>query len=129
LTQSTNLLQIFLDKGLTHDANHFIPEQTEIEIKPWRLWTGLVKVPHFWEDDIACLCNDNTPMPELIKRPGLRVFNFHPIHVFLNTENLERYESTRPIHRAPTELIQQRFTGIGARSQLLQLLTEEAAQI
>lgn len=122
MTQSTNLLQIFSDNGLTHDANHFIPEQTQIEMKPWRLWTGLIKVPYFWEDDVACLYSNNTSILELTKRTGLRVFDFHPIHVFLNTESLERYESSRAVHRSPLALLQQRFAGIGARSHLIQLM-------
>ena len=26
---------------------------------------------------------------------GLKVFDFHPIHIFLNSENMERYNSAR----------------------------------
>jgi len=43
--------------------------------------------------------------------------------VFLNTESLDRYERTRPIHRDPSELIKHRFDGYGTRSRLIDLLT------
>lgn len=122
LTQSSNILQIFADNGLTHEANHFIPEQAAIELKPWRLWNGLIKIPYLWEDDVACLYKENTPIQELTKRNGVRVFDFHPIHVFLNTESLDRYEGTREIHRDPKELSKHRYTGTGTRSHLKEIL-------
>ena len=53
---------------------------------------------------------------------GFQVFNFHPIHVFLNTGSLELYEKTRPIHNNPKELIKFRHDGEGIRSQLINLL-------
>lgn len=122
MTQSSNILQVFLDRGLTHDANHFIPEQAEIELKPWQIWNGLIKVPYFWEDDAACIYAKNTPIKELTKRGGLKVFDFHPIHVFLNTESLARYERTREIHHNPEALSKQRYAGEGTRTVLETLL-------
>ena len=122
MTQSSGLLQLFLVKGLTHDCNFFIPEQAGIALNPWHLWNGMIKVPYFWEDDATCLYDCNTPVLELINRPGLRVFDFHPIHVFLNTESLERYERTRSLHQKPQELIKQRYKGYGTRNRLLKLL-------
>lgn len=94
MTQNSNLLDLFLSKGLTHDCNHFIPEQINLHLKPWKLWNGLIRVPYFWEDDVACLYEQNTPILELQERSGLKVFDFHPIHIFLNTEHLDRYEKT-----------------------------------
>jgi hypothetical protein len=122
MTQSSILLQLFVEKGLTHDVNHFIPEQAQIELKPWRLWNGLIKIPYFWEDDIVSMSSVNTSLSSLTVRRGLRVFDFHPIHVYLNTEALERYELTRQIHQNPLDLIGHRFRGQGARSWLNQLM-------
>lgn len=122
MVQSSRLSQLFADKGLTHECNHLIPEQANIVLKPWRLWNGLIEVPHFWEDDAVCIYAQNTPVVDLVVRVGLKVFDFHPIHVFLNTECLERYERTRSDHRNPAELIRHRFSGLGTRSALEQLL-------
>jgi hypothetical protein len=120
--QSSKLMQLFQEKGLTSDVNHFIPEQSRIELKPWRLWNGLIKVPYFWEDDAAFIYKNCSPANELIERPGIKVFDFHPVHVYLNTESLDRYERTGPLHRNPKELIQHRYQGYGTRNQLLELL-------
>lgn len=122
MTQSSNLLQLFVKKGLTHDCNHFIPEQSHIHLNPWHVWNGLIKVPYFWEDDLACIYDKNTPVNNLAQRDGLKVFDFHPIHVFLNTEKLERYESTRLIHNNHKELIKYRYQGKGTMTSLETLL-------
>jgi len=123
MTQNSKLMDIFLERGLTHECNHFIPEQSGIELSPWRLWNELIKVPHFWEDDISYIYSQNTSMPSLAQRKGLKVFDFHPIHIFLNTENVNRYESTRPLHHQPNELIKYRSTKLyGARALLKQIL-------
>lgn len=50
------------------------------------------------------------------------VFNFYPIHIFLNTENSERYELIRPFHQNSDKLILKRFNGVGTRIFSLDLL-------
>ena len=123
MTQNSRLSQMFVDKGLTHDCNHLIPEQSGIVVKPWLLWNGLIKVPHFWEDDAVCIYKQNSPVCELLAREGLKVFDFHPIHVYLNTEDLSRYERTRPLHGDPLELVKHRYAGEGTRTALEFLLS------
>ncbi len=124
MTQNSNLLDLFKKKGLTHDCNHFIPEQTEIFLRPWKLWNGLIRIPYFWEDDVTCMYEKNTSIEGLVQRKGLKVFDFHPIHVFLNTEHLDRYEQTRRLHHNPKELIKHRYEGEGTRTKLLRLLQQ-----
>ena len=100
----------------------FESEQSNIILQPWKLWNGLLKVPHFWEDDAVCIYRNNTSITELLHRNGLKVFDFHPIHVFLNTESLSRYDETRQWHKSTSKLINHRYSGHGTRSKLLQLL-------
>lgn len=122
MAQSTVLLDLFMRRGVTHDVNHFIPAQTDIELRPWKLWNGLIRIPYNWEDDVHCMYDLENEMSAFVKRPGLKVFDFHPIHVFLNTESLDRYERTRPLHNNPNELIKYRYEGYGTRNRLLDLL-------
>lgn len=125
MTQSSTLLNLFRSKGLTHDCNHFIPMTAGITLKPWLLWNDMLRVPYSWEDDIMCIYGQQQSLPDisnLLSQDGLMVFDFHPIHVYLNTENLQRYERTRPLHYQPEELLQERFSGSGARVWLLKLL-------
>ena len=122
LVQSSKLVQLFIDKNITHDCNHFIPEQSNMTLLPWMFCNRIIKIPYFWEDDVVFSNAFNTPLSELLRRGGLKVFDFHPIHVFLNTENFDRYERTRDFHHNPSELIKHRFEGIGTRNHLLELL-------
>lgn len=124
LLQSSQLQELFSRKGLRFDCNHFIPEQSGITLKSWRIWNGVIKVPHLWEDDAACIFEAGAAVRDLVWRDGLKVFDFHPIHVFLNTEDLARYEQTRNLHSTAAKLVERRFLGRGVRTQLLDLLAE-----
>lgn len=123
MLQSSPILDLFSEKGLTHDCNHFIPWQSEIQLKPWRLWNNILKIPHFWEDDIAISYNDNRCLTELNKNMSIKVFDFHPIHIFLNSNCLKKYDKTRSIHYFTEQLINHRVSDkIGTRTKLIKLL-------
>jgi len=108
---------------LLYDCNHFIPFQEGIKLKPYRLWNNIIKVPYSWEDDIACIYGDLGTSMVVKEDDELNVFDFHPIHVFLNTNNLSLYESTRAIHREVSQMIKSRWYGEGTRSWLEDVLS------
>lgn len=133
MTQSTGLLQAFADAGLTHDANHFVPASSGVELKPWVLWNGMIRVPYCWEDDVFCIYRERgvaePDVNETTRRGGLRVFDFHPIHLFLNTESMARYEKTRSLHQRPDGLAAHRYEGVGARVWLAHLVDAMSADV
>ncbi len=104
LVQGGRLLELFRAKGLTHECNSFVPEQSGIELKPWVDWFGMIRLPYFWEDDFSCETRSAARADELSRRPGVRGFDFHPIHVYLNTERLGRYEEARSAFPHPERL-------------------------
>ena len=59
---------------------------------PWYL-EGVMQIPFFFEDDIYLMEGfSNQPKLYFCNRIKMyKIFNFHPIHLFLNTETLERY--------------------------------------
>ena len=65
---------------------------------------------------------NDIPLGSNKKESNLLVYDFHPIHVFLNTESIERYEETRLLHHKPNELIKHRYNGYGIRNQLIDLI-------
>lgn len=129
MTQNSHLLHLFKERGLRFDCNHFIPHQAGYRLTPFRLWNGLIKIPYFWEDDIHCIDNiEFTPL-QWIKPDSLNVFDFHPIHLFLNTHDLELYEETRDIHYQPDILERRANTQQeGARDWLLKLINRHISQ-
>lgn len=122
VTQGSVLNKLFSEKGLTHESNDFIPERSGIKLKPWELWNGLIKVPYFWSDEVDCLWSGGTHVEALLNREGMKVFNFHPIHIFLNTADIRVYEQTRAIHRKPEHLRSYRVAQEGVRSKLIRIL-------
>jgi hypothetical protein len=119
--QSSKLSQLFWRLGLNFESNDYLPAEFFEFIKPLPSHAEITRVPYFFSDELACL-SGKTNIRELCNRRGLKVFDFHPVHVFLNTESLDRYERTRPLHNNPKELIKYRFDGYGTRNRLIELL-------
>ena len=129
MAQSSVVLNIFKECGLTHDVNHFIPHHANFNLKPWVLWDGLLRVPYIWEDDLhiqyeSIGITQKNPLDIISTSDnrGIVIFDFHPIHVYLNTESLDRYEQTRSLHQKPAQLIKHRYEGYGTYNRLVELL-------
>lgn len=122
LVQSGRLLQIFEAKGLTHEASAFVPEQSGMALAPWIDWFGITRVPYLWEDDFWCDSGRGASVAGLLKRPGLLGFDFHPIHIFLNSEVLSRYEGARGSFDDPEALRGFRNPGAGVGTFFADLL-------
>ena len=121
LTQNERLLDKFKKFGFTHISNCYIPYSSKIILRPFSLWDDIIIVPHQHQDNVEIKMQDGLNEKKLICS-SYRVFNFHPIHIFLNTESINRYESTRHLHHSPKELIKYRFKGRGTRTDFLKLL-------
>lgn len=122
MVQSTPLFQIFKDYGLKYEANTNLPYKSEIE--PYRLWNGLVKVMHNFEDDIHFMYGypfDDTKISNYGNK--LNVFCIHPIHIFLNTDAEITYNQAKIHYQNPKELIKFRNKKtFGTRDLLIDLL-------
>lgn len=124
LVQSGRLLQLFRAKGLTHEASCFLPAHSEMVLRPWVDWFGMVRVPYFWEDDFWCEAQQNSELSELEARKGIRGYDFHPIHIFLNSETMARYEGARSHFAFPERLREHRNSGdVGVRGILERLFS------
>lgn len=123
LVDSSVLLQHYSEIGITHDNTYFIDYPGIDTLKPWRLWNNIVRVPLYWEDDYACV----TPYPQnfntlMAASQGVKVFGFHPVHVFLNLESLDRWAAVKGNHSNVDYLLENRFEGEGTRTRFLSLL-------
>jgi hypothetical protein len=62
--------------------------------------TCMTRLPFFWEDDIAAMDPNwdwRSGLPESV---GLRIFDFHPVHIALNTADLANYEALKAALRS-----------------------------
>jgi peptidoglycan/xylan/chitin deacetylase (PgdA/CDA1 family) len=127
LFQSSGLYNLFTQRGLTFEVNQFIPAWSGIVCRPYREVTGALRVPYFWEDDVHVVALAQGlavgwDVDALLNAAGLKVFDFHPIHVFLNTEHMDRYEHGREHLRDAARLVEHRYPGYGTRSFLIDLI-------
>lgn len=96
LVQSTPLLcEVMKSTPLTIDATLFLAGQTVAQ--PFQFeWEGhsLLRVPFHWEDDHEMASRH--PRWTLASRNAHgEVFNFHPVHVFLNSRDMAAYNSLK----------------------------------
>ncbi len=110
---------------LAHDLRFLQPG-----LRCERHWSGLVTVPGYWEDDVHALYFDGDFDPALAAptAPGLRVYDFHPIHLHLNTDRMARYEGARADLEAGRDLAAHRNPGLGSRSFLRALVEDTRAR-
>lgn len=94
LVQSTPLLYAMFEAGFTLDCNPFLPFTPVEALFPWRHGSGPMRIPYCWEDDTWVIGECRSPQ-EVVSAHGLAVVDFHPIHVWLNSESLEVYEAIK----------------------------------
>lgn len=90
LTQSGYILEMYRKYGITYEVNHFFPYHQGI--KPFILWNGICRIPFNWEDDYHFALDYSFKESKInLEDTELNIFNFHPIHIYLNSENNDRF--------------------------------------
>lgn len=116
LVQSTNLLITMLEKtALQVDVSLFLPKT--IGVCPVMFRWGcreMLRVPYVWEDDYETQQRtpDWSPQTVLAGDPGVKVFNFHPIHIYLNSANLDPYHALKCRQPDLVKACPQNFEGL-----------------
>jgi hypothetical protein len=120
-TVSATLVSQFISMGLQYDANQICPYQKGLLPYTYR---NFCRFTDFWQDDVHAIYRrpfalDNIP----IDSEGVKIFNFHPIHIYLNTDTIERYQAARPHYQDSRKLLEFRNTKAkGVRDLLIELL-------
>ena len=103
LTSSCSLSNLFAEKGFKYESNTIIPYSQNIEIT--KLWNGLFSIPINWEDDIHIYYkNDFKDLKIDLNSSNINVINFHPIHIYLNSHNLDMYNIVKHKYNKPEEI-------------------------
>lgn len=109
------------ERGLRYDSNLCLHLQPNLV--PLRHWTGLTRFPVFMDDSVIAFRGEQWGLDsfiESLRTPGLKIFNFHPVHVCLNTPVYSYYEERRS--RANDDWRGLVFGGAGVRTLLDELL-------
>ncbi len=124
LVQSERLVDVFCQAELSHISNFYIPESAEGLLQPWKLWDGMIAIPHCWQDNVSMRSNGSVRAPNSSLQKSIKVFDFHPIHIFLNNEHMDRYEKSRSYFQHPSQLRQFRNTERNGTKDVLSELLE-----
>lgn len=101
LGYSAPVLDYCYQKGLVYDSSIYLPNQ----ITPYKEYTGIYRIPFKYCDLQFAVDHSDFEINLEIYNPDLPlVFIFHPIHVFLNTESVARYEAAKKFYQNPKEL-------------------------
>ena len=136
LYQTSNLLfQTLRETPITTDVSLFLGHNAGLS--PTEFYGAgkcLLRIPYYWEDDLEMErpspCWSATPM--LAKSAGLRIFDFHPIHVYLNSSDMRAYNALKalgqPLHTLTAPALEPYiYAGQGARTMLQSLLAADIA--
>src|SRR5437870_13627664 len=94
----------------------------QLGTRPYPVAVGLTEVPLFWMDFFHmefCSVTGRSPvdMGALgLERPGLKVFDIHPVPLALNTESVEHYARSKHGYHDPAALRRARHQGSGVRT-------------
>jgi len=135
LVQSTPLLmEIIKTTDILADCSLYLPHATAAV--PTILWyekRPLVRIPYIWEDDFEV--EQPNPIWRLHRMAELplRVFGFHPIHLFLNSVSMDAYRQLKerfPVLSSLTTGYVRSFVneGAGPRTMLDDLIGVISAQ-
>jgi hypothetical protein len=128
LTQSGPILDVYRNNGLVYECNHFLPYHHGLG--PFVLWNGLLRIPFNWEDDYHFALGKSFESCglDLENSNELLFFNFHPAHIFLNSESMDRYLMVREDFNSYAKLKEKinKSTVKGTRDILLYLLDHVA---
>ena len=144
LVQSSALLDIVLHRtNMRYDVSLFCPLVHNLQVVDYvRFGRRLRRIPYFWEEDYAMEYPAHPDANPELWNPralleggrGVQVFNFHPIHVFLNSATMGAYKGLKAKHPAlgeapagsASEFINQ--TGRGTRIFLEELAEMSVAR-
>jgi hypothetical protein len=115
LLQSGDLFDFVMSlTPVTFDVSLFHPRALQVDVVKYeRFGQILWRVPYVWEDDYVMEALPlNVPRDRefsgfsetLAKACGIQVFNFHPIHVFLNSNVMENYNAMKRDHSSLVDI-------------------------
>jgi hypothetical protein len=98
LVQSTHLLDfVRAETAVRVDASLYLPHAAGLRpVEHWSARGCLVRIPYLWEDDLEM----TRPRPVWSIGPiraadGLKVLDFHPVHVYLNSASFAGYDALK----------------------------------
>jgi peptidoglycan/xylan/chitin deacetylase (PgdA/CDA1 family) len=122
---SSNILQNYKKHGLRYESNNFLYLHPNLQIT--KRFYNFYSIPFFWSDD-KLIELENKEKNTYLRVKGLKIYNFHPIHIFLNTPKNHYYNIHKHNYHNDEELLKNRFRGFGVGTYFENILKEIYSQ-
>lgn len=105
LVDSSPIISYCQQIGLRYNLNTYCPPQDGICMVPFKR-SNITMIPFIFEDDVWLLEEGRRTISFFLSDYFIapRVFNFHPIHLYLNSEVYDRYEKAKCFNHEPMKL-------------------------
>lgn len=105
LIRGTPLLQLYQRLGLQYDASDIFDGLEAL--RPFQSWTGVWRLPIWWEDDVALQRGQKPVIQEDLAPDNMCTVNIHPVLYALNAADLTCYENLKAYLRDTGRSLQQ----------------------
>lgn len=93
LCASSSIIKEYVQGGLKYECSMLLSPQ--YKAMPFYHPYGIVCAPHIFEDDAEFSNGGFQESGFYVNNFGLKIFDFHPIHLFLNTDRTEIYQMAK----------------------------------
>jgi Polysaccharide deacetylase len=94
LFEYSNLMDIYIEQGICWDSTQLL--YLCPHIMPYKHPSGLTGLPIYWEDDDYIDHHPDWILNNIrINSPGIKCFDFHPIHMYLNSISMRQYQNVK----------------------------------
>ena len=95
LLQSTEILSKFQKYGIKNDVSILLENQPFLGIH-YSKYFKIKRFPYYWEDDVEIKNKiDFNDSEKHMYIQGLKIFDFHPVHIFLNSDSMNNYNKLK----------------------------------
>lgn len=125
LTTSGSFLGLYRKHGANYLSNYMMNGVKNIT--PFYQINGLVEVPIYYADDGELFLMSNIEIPRIktsfdTVNDGIKVYNFHPIHVALNCTNIGDYQKSKNETLDADIITYYSQNRVGIKNKLLELI-------
>ena len=103
---SYGLVDVYERLGIRYQSNVLAYKQEAL--RPFQISRKVAEIPIYFMDTIQLMMEPEQtlfdPRDLGLESPGLKVFDFHPIHIYLNTDCMARYTKAKPFYHQPRDL-------------------------
>jgi hypothetical protein len=114
----TDLRTNYSDFDLTYESNYLLFGQ---DISPFLMYNNILQFPIHFMDDMW-MRRGKPEITPWIELGNLCVVAFHPVHIFLNTVDIDYYKRHKHLYQDPKELRNHRYSGRGVRTVFQEIL-------